>query len=72
MANNHGYILHKTDHKKRCKHDYIFENIKNYPITLKEVVVNVFDLGHLGVEKDFPEQISSLPYIKKRNQQDLS
>ena len=30
-------------------------------------VVNVIDLGYLGVEKDFPEQISSLPYKKKRN-----
>jgi hypothetical protein len=27
----------------------------------------VFDLGYLGVEKDFPEQLSSLPYKKKRN-----
>ena len=24
-------------------------------------------LGYLGVETDFPEQISSLPYKKKRN-----
>jgi hypothetical protein len=27
----------------------------------------VFDLGYFGVEKDFPEQLSSLPYRKKRN-----
>ena len=26
-------------------------------------------LGYLGVENDFPEQISSLPYKKKRNQE---
>ncbi|MER5174361.1 MAG: transposase family protein [Candidatus Nitrosocosmicus sp.] len=32
----------------------------------------MLDLGYLRVEKDFPEQISSLPYKKKRNQQDLS
>jgi hypothetical protein len=31
----------------------------------------VFDLGYLGVEKDTPDQISSLPN-KKRNQKDLS
>ena len=31
-------------------------------------VVNVYDLGYLGVETDFPEQISSLPYKKKRNE----
>ncbi len=28
-------------------------------------VVNVFDLGYLGVEKDYPEQLSSLPHRKK-------
>jgi hypothetical protein len=31
----------------------------------------VFDLGYLGIEKDFPEQKSSLPFRKKRNQQEL-
>ena len=31
----------------------------------------MFDLGYLGVEKDIPDQISSLPN-KKRNQKDLS
>ncbi len=40
---------------------------KNHPVTPKDVV-NVYDLGYLGVEKDFPEQLSSLPYKKKRNQ----
>ncbi len=39
---------------------------RNHPITPKEVV-NVYDLGYLGVETDFPEQISALPYRKKRN-----
>jgi hypothetical protein len=29
----------------------------------------VFDLGYLGIEKDFPDQLSSLPYRKKRNQE---
>jgi hypothetical protein len=28
---------------------------------------NMFDLGYLGVEDDFLEQKSSLPYKKKRN-----
>ena len=28
----------------------------------------MFDLGYLGVEKDFPEQLSSLQNKKKRNQ----
>ena len=31
----------------------------------------MFDLGYLGVETDFPEQISSLIYKKKRNQKQL-
>ena len=40
---------------------------KNHPITPKDVL-NVFNLGYVGVEKDFPEQLSSLPKKKKRNQ----
>ena len=32
-------------------------------------MVNVFDLGYLGVEKDYPEQLSSLPYKKKKDQE---
>ena len=30
-------------------------------------VVNVFDLGYLGVENDFPELLSYIPNRKKRN-----
>ena len=44
----------------------------NHPVTPKQLVVNVLDLGYLGVETDFPEQLSALPYKKKRNQQELS
>ncbi len=32
----------------------------------------MLDLGYLGVETDFPEQLSALPYKKKRNQEELS
>jgi transposase len=32
----------------------------------------VLDLGYPGVEKDYPEQLSALPYKKKRHQQELS
>ena len=32
----------------------------------------MFDLGYLGVEKDYPKQTSSIPNRKKRNQQKLS
>jgi hypothetical protein len=71
LVNNRDYILHKTaDHKKGRKHDYEVYK-KNHPIVPKQVV-NVPDLGYLGVEKDYPEQLSSaLPFKRKRNQ-DLS
>ena len=39
----------------------------NHPVTPSKQVLNVFDLGYLGVENDFPEQLSALPYKKKRN-----
>ena len=71
MVNKHrGYIIHKANHHKKGKrHDYdVCKN--NHPVTPKQVV-NVIDLGYLGVEKDFPEQLSALPCKKKRNQ-DLS
>jgi hypothetical protein len=65
MVNNHGLIIHKTNHKRGCRHDYnIYKN--NHPVTPKQVV-NVVDLGYLGIEKDFPEQLSSIPQRKKRN-----
>ncbi len=32
----------------------------------------MLDLGYIGIEKDFPEQLSALPCKKKRNQKDLS
>ncbi len=64
------FILHKAAHKKGKRHDYgVYK--KNHPVTPKQVV-NVFDLGYLGVEKDYPEQLSALPYKKKRNQEELS
>jgi len=65
MVNNRGYILHKIGYKKGRKHDYDVYK-KNHPVTPKQVV-NVIDLGYLGVETDFPEQLSALPYKKKRN-----
>jgi hypothetical protein len=65
MVNNHGIIIHKLGYKKGRRHDYDIYK-KNHPITPKQVV-NVFDLGYLGVEKDFPDQISSLPNRKKKS-----
>ncbi len=68
-VNNRGYIIHKVGYKKGRKHDYDVYK-KNHPVTPKEVVT-VADLGYLGVEKDFPEQLSALPFKRKRNQDRL-
>jgi hypothetical protein len=35
-------------------------------------VASILDLGILGAEKDYPEQISSLPIKKKKENQDLT
>jgi hypothetical protein len=64
-VNNHGMIIHKTGHQKGRRHDYDVYK-KNHPV-ISKAVVNVFDLGYLGVEKDFPELLSSIPQRKKRN-----
>ena len=65
MVNQQGKILYKTSYEAGRNHDYrIYKS--NRPVTPKDVE-NVFDLGFLGVEKDFPEQTSSLPFKKKRN-----
>jgi len=70
MVNNHGFIIHKTDHKKGSRYDYDIYK-ENRPATPNQVV-NVFDLGYLGVEKDFPRQISSIPKRKKTKSMELS
>ena len=70
MVNSHGIVIHKVGHKKGRRHDYDIHK-KNHSITPKEVV-NVFDLGYLGVERDFSEQPSPTPNGKKRNLLQLS
>jgi hypothetical protein len=67
MVNNHGHIIHKTKHKKGHRHDYIIYK-DSRPVTPNQVV-NVVDLGNLRVEKDYSEQLSALPYKKKKNQE---
>ncbi len=71
MVNNRGYIIHKANHMKGRRRDYIFDILEESSVTPKQVV-NVIDLGYLGVEKDFPEQLSTLPHKKKRNQPEIS
>ncbi len=69
MVNNRGFIIHKTRYKKGRRHDY--DVYKENHISTPKDVLNGFDLGYLGVEKDFPEQMSSIP-IRKKRQQHLS
>ena len=66
-VNNHrSHILHKVTYKKGKRHDYDIYK-ENHPVIPKQVV-NVVGLGYLGVETDFPEQLSALPFKKKVNQ----
>jgi hypothetical protein len=70
MINIHGIIIDKADPKKGRRYDYDIYK-KSHPATPKEILI-VFDLRYLGIEKHFPEQLSSLPKRKKRNQRALS
>ena len=64
MLNNRSYILHKLRHKKEKRDDY--DIYKKNHLILKNVL-NVFDLGYLGVETGFLEQLLSIPNRKKKN-----
>ncbi len=65
MVNSEGLILHKTKHNGGRKHDYdVYKN--NHPITPIQVE-NLFDLGYLGIQNDFPTVKSVLPFRKKKN-----
>ncbi len=64
MVNNSGLIIHKIGYKKGRIHDYNIYK-ENLPVIPKQVV-NVVDLGYLGIEKDYPEQLSS--YLIKRKE----
>ena len=59
-----GIIIHKSTHSPGSHHDYKIYKSK-HPI-LPEELLNFYDLGYLGVEKDFPKQISVIPYKKKK------
>ncbi len=65
MVNNQGITIHKLRYKKGRRHDYDIYK-KNHPVTPRQVVT-VVDLGYLGIEKDFPPQLSVLPNRKKSN-----
>jgi hypothetical protein len=57
--------IKNNQEERKKRHDYdIYKN--NHPVIPKQVVI-VVDLGYLGIETDFQEQLSSLPYRKYRN-----
>jgi hypothetical protein len=65
--NLNGEIIHKPPHSPGRRNDYAILKIK-HPILSEELMV-FYDLGYLGVEKDFPEQISILPYKRKKGKE---
>jgi hypothetical protein len=67
MVNNRGFIIHKLGYKKGKRHDYDIYK-ENHPLTPKDVV-NVVDIGYLGIKKDIPGQLSSITKRKKRNRE---
>jgi len=68
-VNLDGIIIHKSTHSPGSHHDYSI--YKSKQPTLSEELLQFYDLGYLGVEKDFPNQISILPY-KKKNGKELT
>ena len=65
--NLNGEIIHKPPHSPGRRNDYAILKIK-HPVLSEELMV-FYDLGYLGVEKDFPQQISILPYKKKKGKE---
>ena len=65
--NLNGEIIHKPPHSPGRRNDYAILKIK-HPVLSEELMV-FYDLGYLGVEKDFPDQTSILPYKKKKRKE---
>ena len=42
---------------------------ENHPLIQKQVV-DIVDLGYLGIEKDFPKQLSSTPITERKEIKD--
>ncbi|MDN5867812.1 MAG: transposase [Candidatus Nitrosocosmicus sp.] len=65
-TNQKGLIIYKTRHNQMGKrHDYRIYK-KNHP-SLPKDITSMYDLGFLGVKKDFPEQKSLLPIKKEKS-----
>ena len=57
-------IIYKSTHSSSSHHDYKIYKSK-HP-TLSQELLQFYDLGYLGIQKDFLNQISILPYKKRR------
>ena len=68
MINHKGLIIYKTKHRQiGKKHDYkVYKD--NHPDVSKDVM-SMFDLGFSGVEDEYPEQKSSLPFKKEKDRE---
>lgn len=65
--NLNGEIIHKPPHSPGRRNDYAIWKIK-HP-SLPEDLMVFYDLGYLGVEKDFSKQTSILPYKRKKGKE---
>ena len=63
-VNLNGEIIHKPSHAPGSHHDYKIYKSK-HPILPEELMV-FYDLSYLGVERDFPKQISITIQEKER------
>ncbi len=64
--NQKDLIIYKTKRRQTGrKHDYNAYT-SNHPDIPKDVV-SMFDLGFLGVEDEYPEQRSCLPFKKEKD-----
>ena len=62
-----GEIIHKPPHSSGRRNDFAILKIK-HPVLSEDLMI-FYDLGYLGVEKDFPDQTSVLPYKRKKGKE---
>lgn len=63
MVNENGLIVHRTRHARGSKHDYaLFKWC--HPSLPDEVRVG-FDRGYVGIQKDYPEINSEVPFKRR-------
>lgn len=67
-VNQKELIIYKTKHRQiGKKHDYkVYKD--NRPAEIPKDITGMYDLGFYGINGDYPEQRSSLPIKRKKNQ----